>query len=104
MLNLKSKQIKEFTIPEELLRLAPFDVILIDGPENYHSGGYIKKYANKPGRLIPCYWSSVLNKPGTIIYLNDSEHALETYFIQRFFNDNVKEEFIGVNNCTKIYC
>lgn len=24
--------------------------------------------------------------------------------IKRFFNDNVKEEFIGVNNCTKIYC
>jgi hypothetical protein len=42
---LKSKQIKEFKVPEELLRLTPFDVILIDGPENYHSGRYIKKYA-----------------------------------------------------------
>jgi hypothetical protein len=101
---LKSKQIKEFKIPEQLLRLAPFDVILIDGPDNYHSGGYIKKYAKKPGRLIPCYWSSLLNKPGTLIYLNDSEHVLENYYIKRFFNDNVKEEFIGVQNCTKIYC
>lgn len=101
---LKSKQIKEFKLPEELLRLTPFDIIFIDGPENYHSGGYIKKYWNKPGRLIPCYWSSLITKSGSIIYLNSSEHALETYYIQRFFNSNVKEEFIGVNKCTKIYC
>jgi hypothetical protein len=101
---LKSKQIKEFKVPEELLRLTPFDVILIDGPENYHSDRYIKKYAKKPGRLIPCYWSSLLNKSGSIIYVNHSELVLEDYFIKRFFNDNVKEEFIGLHKCTKIYC
>jgi hypothetical protein len=101
---LKSKQIKEFKLPEELLSLTPFDVIVIDGPENYHSRRYIKKYAKKPGRLIPCYWSSLLNKSGSIVYVNHSELVLEDYFIKRFFNDNVKEEFIGVHKCTKIYC
>ena len=59
---LSDEEIMQTTIPCALLELAPFDIIIIAGPE----GGS----PTKPGRLLPCYWTKWLAKPGTIIYFN----------------------------------
>lgn len=92
---LTDHEIEEFKIPEKILNEAPFDIILIDGP-----GGYSPK---TPGRLIPCYWSTLLSKPGTVIYIDDSSRKLETYCIQKFFNDKNNYLFNERGKCTKIY-
>ena len=92
---LNDEDINKFTIPDRILELAPFDIILIDGPEGYHD--------SKPGRLLPCYWSTLLSKPGTLIYIDDSNRKLESYCIKKYFNDKVKETFKERNGCTKIY-
>jgi hypothetical protein len=92
---LSDNEIKDFIIPEKILNLAPFDIIIIDGPEGYS--------AEKPGRLIPCYWSTLLSKPGTIIYIDDSSRYLEDFCIKKFFHDKSKKEFLKREKCTKIY-
>ena len=89
--NLTDAELGIFTIPEQLQKEGPFDIIIIDGPEGW---------AGRPGRLIPFYWSS---KPETIIYADDSVRAFEDLCIKRFFNKNVKEVFEERNKCTKIY-
>jgi len=58
---------------------------------------------NKPERLIPFYWSNLLSKPGTLIYIDDSSRKLESYCIKKYFNDNIKEIFLNRNKCTKIF-
>ena len=92
---LTDKEINEFIIPEKILKEAPFDIIMIDGPEGYTP--------EKPGRLIPCYWSTLLSKPGTLIYIDDARRPLENYCIQKYFKDNVKQDFLEREKCTKIY-
>lgn len=92
---LTDSDISKFKIPEAILTEAPFDIIIIDGPEGYSP--------EKPGRLIPCYWSTLLSKPGTIIYVDDSKRYIENYCINKYFKDKKKEYFNERNKCTKIY-
>ena len=61
---LTNDEIQKFIIPEEIAKEGPFDIIIVDGPEGFAS--------NKPGRLIPCYWSTLLSKPGSIVYVDDT--------------------------------
>ena len=93
-LTMTDEQIKNYIIPEELLNNGPFDIIIIDGPEGYD--------VNKPGRLLPCYWSSFLSKPGTIIYVDDANRKLENYCINKFFSDKEKIMFKNRDGCCKI--
>jgi len=77
---LKLDEIHKFVIPEALVQLAPFDIILIDGPSGYTN--------LMPGRLLPIFWSvSLLSSLNTIIFLDDTNRSLEKYCIQRFFTD-----------------
>ena len=92
---LKDNEIRQNKLIETLTRLGPFDIILIDGPRGYNN--------NVPGRLIPCYWSTLLSKQGTIIYIDDSNRPLENYCINKFFKNKRKQVFIERNNCTKIF-
>ena len=75
-----------FKIPQKLLELAPFDIILVDGPSGNN---------NKcPGTLLPIYWSKkYLSKEGTIIYVDDSTRGLEKKCINKYFADNKKIYF-----------
>ena len=91
---LTDEQIRAFEIPEQLLREAPFDVIIIDGPEGYSR--------EKPGRLIPSYWSTLLSKPGTVIYIDDTIRPIEQYCLKKFFADKIKIEFTERSKCTKL--
>jgi hypothetical protein len=92
---LTDTEIQSFIIPEKIQKEAPFDIIIIDGPEGYSS--------TTPGRLIPCYWATLLSKPGTIIYIDDSDRYLENYCIQKYFDRYEKSIFKERNGCTKIY-
>jgi len=95
-LNLKDEEIQKFEVPCTLLENGPFDIIIIDGPIGYGGG---------PGRLIPTYWSSVLTKPGTLVYMDDSSRPIEKYCISKYYEKNVKHVFKYRNNeCTKIIC
>jgi hypothetical protein len=86
--------IHSYKIPEELLKLAPFDMIIIDGPRGY------KK--DHPGRLLPIYWSTYyLSKSGTIIYIDDSKRELELECIQRFLSKNKTKHFPQREGCDK---
>jgi len=83
---LSAEEIKEYKIPESLVKNAPYDIIFIDGPSGYVS--------NHPGRLLPIYWSKhFLSKSGTIILIDDSRRDLETYCINKFFQLESKEHF-----------
>jgi hypothetical protein len=92
--NLKDNEIVKYKLNDKLISLGPFDIIIIDGPEGYDD--------NKPGRLIPCYWSTLLSKKGTIIYIDDSNRKLENYCVNKYFSDKEKEYFIERDKCTKI--
>ena len=92
---LKNDDLKEFIIPEQIMKEAPFDIIIIDGPEGYSP--------QTPGRLIPCYWSTFLSKPGTIIYVDDANRQLENFCIETYFKNYSKKEFQQRDKCTKIY-
>ena len=76
------------------MELSPFDIILIDGPEGWNY--------NTPGRLIPCFWSTLLSKPSTVIYVDDSSRPLENYCINKYFNNKTKDIFNNRGKCTKI--
>ena len=91
---LSDEEIMQTTIPCVLLELAPFDIILIDGPE----GGS----PTKPGRLLPCYWTKWLSKPGTIIYLDDCHRSLENFCIDKYFKYKQKYFFPSPTRCCKI--
>ncbi|MEX0597238.1 MAG: hypothetical protein WD512_12160, partial [Candidatus Paceibacterota bacterium] len=63
-MKLTDLEINKFKMSDKLLKNVSFDIIIIDVPEGY---------SNKtPGRLIPCYWSTILSKIGTIIYIDVS--------------------------------
>lgn len=95
-MKLSDREISNFKLPQKLLNLAPFDIILIDGPEGY--------YPTAPGRLIPCFWSQFLSKPGTtIIYVDDSQRPIEDFCIKKFFPNKKKYELTKRFKTTKIY-
>tara|TARA_Y100000389_G_scaffold204923_1_gene260863 strand:+ start:6134 stop:6685 length:552 start_codon:yes stop_codon:yes gene_type:complete len=80
------EDIDKYIIPDRLLNLAPFDIIIIDGPTGYNN--------NMPGRLLPIYWSNkYLSKSNTIIFIDDSERELEKYCIKNYC-DNKNIEYI----------
>lgn len=91
---LTDNEIKEYAIPEKIMSEAPFDMIIIDGPEGF---------AEKPGRLLPCYWSTKLSKPGTVIYIDDANRKLENFCIEKFFKPYEKKVFNTRDKCVKIY-
>jgi hypothetical protein len=85
-LKLTDDKINMFKIPDKVLELAPFDIIIIDGPTGYNN--------NCPGRLLPLYWSKkYLSKEGTIIYVDDATRVLEKKGINKYFTDNEKVYF-----------
>jgi hypothetical protein len=91
------KEINSFMIPDEIIKNAPYDIIYIDGPPGYRE--------NNPGRLLPIYWSStVLSKPGSIVYIDDCKRPLESMCINRYFNNNKQEIFNIRDGCIKIIC
>ena len=94
--NLTEEEIEKYPIPKNLIDLAPFDIIYIDGPE-----GCTK---NSKGRLLPYYWSKkYLSKKGTIIYCDDCARLLESFCIHKFFYNNIKKQISPNIPCTKIY-
>ena len=92
-INLTDNEIKEFIIPEKIINEGPFDIIIIDGPTGYS--------ANTPGRLIPCYWSTLISKTGTVIYIDDTNRKLEQFCIEKYFKNFSKIEFNN-GKCIKI--
>ena len=85
-LSLTNEQLNNFKIPEKILRFAPFDIILIDGPNGFDD--------NCPGRLLPIFWSkNYLSKIGTIIYVDDAIRNLEKKCINKYFIGNSKTYF-----------
>ena len=86
--------LNKYEIPNEIKKVAPFDIIIIDGPEGYKQ--------HSPGRLIPYYWATLLSKNGTIIYGDDSNRKLENYCINKFFKDKEKIFFKERLGCVKI--
>jgi hypothetical protein len=92
--NLSTNDLAKFKLNDKLKSLAPFDIILIDGPEGYDN--------KKPGRLLPCYWPTLLSKEGTIIYIDDANRKLENYCINKFFSKKNKSYFMERNTCAKI--
>jgi len=77
---LTDNEIEKYILNTKLESLKPFDIIIIDGHEGFSR--------DKPGRLIPCYWSTLLSKEGTIIYVDDSKRKLENYCIDKYFKNN----------------
>jgi hypothetical protein len=94
-INLHDDEIKNFKIPEKILENSPYDIIIIDGPEGYNE--------DKPGRLIPCYWSTMISKEGSLIYIDDANRKLEDYCIKKFFNNKKKVFFNQRDKCVKIF-
>lgn len=93
--NLNDNDLKKYEISEKLLKLAPFDIILIDGPEGYSN--------DKPGRLLPIFWSfKYLSQKGSIIYIDDVKRYLENYCVNKYFKFNEKEYFTNRLGCLKI--
>jgi hypothetical protein len=92
--DISDEEILVHSIPEELLKLGPFDIIIIDGPAGYAG--------NRPGRLLPIYWSKTyLSKPGTIIYIDDCKRRLEKHCIDRFLIDYRIKHFQERSGCDK---
>jgi len=89
-------QLDAFSIPPEILREGPFDIVLIDGPTGYQP--------NLPGRLLPCHWAARrLSKKGTIVYVDDSSRPLERYCIEKYFKkEQIQHVFTDRLQCTKI--
>ena len=92
--NMNLDDMNLYKIPTKILQLAPFKIILIDGPPGYND--------EQPGRLIPIYWTRYLSNENTLIYVDDSSRKLETYAINKFFNNNPKTIFNSRLKCTKI--
>lgn len=94
-LKMSDSEIEKYTIPEKLYQLAPFDIILIDGPEGYN--------VKSPGRLIPCHWTSkYLTTTGSLVYIDDSSRKLERYCVDKYFKNHHQETFKNRLKCTKI--
>lgn len=88
------QEIDKYQIPEEILKNAPYDLIIVDGPAGFNDV--------VPGRLLPIYWSSkYLSKKGTFIYVDDSERKLENFCIKKFLvNAKHIKTFVRVVNPT----
>jgi hypothetical protein len=85
-LQLTENQIKNFKIPNKILELAPFDIILIDGPNGFDE--------QCPGRLLPIFWSKTyLSKKETIIYIDDATRKLENKCINKYLLGKPKSYF-----------
>jgi hypothetical protein len=93
--NLTDDEIKTFEVPKNILDKGPFDIIIIDGPEGW-SG-------ETPGRLLPCYWSTLVSKKGTVVYVDDANRSLENYCIEKYYKNYQKQEFNKRDKCVKIY-
>lgn len=93
--SMRLSDIESFKIPETILKLAPFKIILIDGPTGYDN--------KPPGRLIPIFWSKKLSNKNTLIYVDDSSRKLESYAINKFYTHNNKIIFNSRLKCTKIF-
>lgn len=93
--NMNFNDMNIYKIPTKILQLAPFKIILIDGPAGYND--------EQPGRLIPMFWTRYLSDENTLIYVDDSSRKLETYAINKFFNNNPKKIFNSRLKCTKIF-
>lgn len=91
--DISQENLNTHNIPDDILQLAPFDVIIIDGPAGYAN--------NRPGRLLPIYWSKTLSKPGTIIYVDDCKRRLEKHCIDRFLIDYRIKHFSERGGCDK---
>lgn len=91
---MSDKDIYSVPIPTKIIELSPFDIILIDGPAGYNS--------EQPGRLLPCYFSNLVSRKGSIVYIDDSSRPLETYCINKFFKDKQKTIFKNRLQSTKI--
>lgn len=91
---LSNSDIEKYTLPEKLKNEAPFDIILIDGP--------VGNNMSRPGRLLPCYFSTLISKKNTLIYVDDSRRKLETYCIKKYFRHKPKFVFKQRLYCTRI--
>lgn len=84
-----------YPIPDDILKLGQFDIILVDGPCGYEE--------DQPGRLLPIYWSfKYLSKPNTLIYIDDTKRELERLSISRFVGDKTTTNFPARLGSTKI--
>jgi len=92
--NLTDNDINKYELDNKLKNLAPFDIIIIDGPEGWGN--------ETPGRLLPCYWSTLLSKKGTIIYIDDANRKLENYCINKYFSNKEMKYFMERDKCVKI--
>ena len=92
---LTDNQIEHYPIPQKILDNAPYDIILIDGPNGFDD--------NCPGRLLPIYWSSkYLSKKSTIIYIDDATRQLEKKCINKYFLNKPKTYFTNRLGTIKI--
>jgi hypothetical protein len=82
-------------LPVGLLEKAPFDVILVAGPDSYNK--------QCPGRILPLFWTArSLSRAGSVVYVDDSRRALETYCIDRFFSEKAKTAIVAPGGCMRI--
>lgn len=89
--------INSLGIPDGLMHHAPYDIIIIDGPPGYA--------LDKPGRLLPIYWSMKhLSKPNTVIYVDDYKRRLENMVVNHYFKDKKSILFPQRDGCLKIFC
>ncbi len=95
--NLKQDLKSPAKCPKALLKLAPFDIIIIDGPCGYD--------ANQCGRFLPIYWSkkSLSQKGQTIIYLDDCQRQLESTCLQKYFGGQKQQSFPYREGSVKIW-
>ena len=92
---LTEDKIKNYEIPNKILELAPFDIILIDGPNGFND--------ECPGRLLPIFWSKThLSKKGTIIYIDDINRKLENKCVNKFLMGKPKSYFKERDGTMKI--
>lgn len=77
--NLTMDQIEKYPVPYQLIKNAPYDIILIDAPVGSHDGA--------PGRLLPVFWTSeFLAHTGSLVYIDDTDRPLEKYCVNKFFS------------------
>jgi len=94
--NTENEFLDRINIPDRLLELAPFDIIIVDGPTGYND--------NCPGRMIPLYWcQKYLSNENTIIYVDDYIRPLEKECVNRFFIDKNKFYFNETSRCVKLF-
>ena len=90
----KPLNLEPYEPPQSIFDRGPYDIIIIDGP-----GGHNNKC---PGRLIAYYWSTLVSKPGTLVYMDDAKRPLEKYCINRFYNLKDKFMFQERKGCVRI--